>query len=59
MIDETLSLVDVTAYIPSNKAKAGTASIPKVNGSINARPTAPPNPGTAPIHIPRNTPSIR
>ena len=59
MIEAMLSLVDVTAYMPSSSANAGTGSIPKVNGSISASPTAPPRPGTAPIHSPRKTPRSR
>ena len=59
MMEATLSLVDVTAYIPSSNANAGTGSMPKVNGSISASPTAPPNPGTAPTHRPKKTPRSR
>jgi hypothetical protein len=56
MIEEMLSAVEVTAYIPSNSANAGAVSMPNVNGSMRASPTAPPRPGTAPIQIPMRMP---
>ena len=43
-----VSLVVVTAYMPSRKAKADTGSIVKVKGSRIAMPTSPERPGTAP-----------
>ena len=43
-----VSLVVVTANMPSRKARAGTGSIAKVKGSRIAIPTRPESPGTAP-----------
>ena len=57
--DEIVSAVDVTANMPSSSANAETVSMPKVNGSRITRPITPPRPGTAPIHMPMKTPSIR
>ncbi len=59
MIEEMLSAVDVTAYMPSNNANAFVVSMPNVNGNMSASPTAPPRPGTAPIQIPMRIPSRR
>ena len=44
----TLSLVVVTAYMPSRNENADTGSMPKVNGSRIAMPVSPDRPGTAP-----------
>ncbi len=57
--DATVSLVAVTANMPSRRAKAGTASMPSVNGKSTISPVTPPIPGTAPSQSPRNTPSTR
>ena len=51
-------VVAVTAAIPSRKAKASTASILKINGSIRARVTGPPRPGKIPTTKPIRIPSI-
>ena len=57
--DASVSLVVVTAYIPSRNAKAGAGSMPKVKGSRIAMPTRPDRPGTAPKNRPSSTPSPR
>ena len=54
-----VSLVEVTANMPSSRAKAEMGSIPKVNGSRSTRPMMPPKPGMAPSQIPMNTPRNR
>ncbi len=59
MTEAMVSLVEVTANIPSNRAKAGTGSMPKVKGSNRTKPIMPPKPGMAPSQIPMKTPSIR
>jgi len=50
-------VVSVTTNMPSRKANASTGCIPKVNGSISASVTDPPNPGRIPTTNPMATPS--
>ena len=53
-------VVAVTADIPRRKAKASTPSIVKTKGSIRARVTGPPSPGSMPTEKPTAIPtSIR
>ena len=51
-----VSLVVVTANMPSRRARAGTGSIAKVKGSMIANPTNPERPGIAPSWSPIKTP---
>ena len=51
-------MVAVTADMPNRKAKASTASILKMNGSISASVTGPPSPGRIPTANPITMPSI-
>ena len=54
-----VSLVVVTANVPSRKASAGAGSIVKVKGTRMAMPTSPDRPGTAPNQSPTSTPRKR
>ena len=54
-----VSLVVVTANVPSRKASADAGSIAKVKGTSIAMPTSPDKPGTAPNQSPSSTPRKR
>ena len=57
--DAMVSLVVVTANMPSRKANAETELISNVNGSRMASPTRPDSPGTAPKSRPMKMPARR
>ena len=59
MTEAMVSLVVVTANMPSISAKAETGSMVWVNGSSRIRPVTPPIPGKAPSQTPRNMPNPR
>ena len=59
IIEVMAPLVEVEAHDDSNRAKAATGSMLKVNGNSSTRPMAPPRPGIAPMRMPMAQPSAK